>query len=166
MAIEVAVVAEWSEVGIVELTHDGLAGGRVVMTDDRPVGGEVKVTDEKPVDGSAVVTDDRLVGGKVMMTDDRPDGGEVMVTDEKLVGVAVVGAGGVIVVLVGCPVLPPEAEVVVFDEPGPSEFFDTSAAKPGFVPCAKSWYQWPTLSWMLNVDVLLAGVAGATVEYA
>lgn len=80
--------------------------------------------------------------------------------------VTVVGLGGVKVVLVGFPVLPPVAVVVVADEPGPSEFFDTSAVKPGFVPCAKSWYQWPMLSWMPNEDVLLAGVSGGTAENA
>ncbi len=62
--------------------------------------------------------------------------------------------------------LPPVAVVVVFDEPGPSEFFDTSAVKPGLVPCAKSWYQWPILSWMPKDDVLLDGVSGGTVEKA
>jgi len=64
----------------------------------------------------------------------------VNVTEVKLLvfEVTVVGLGGVKVVLVGFPVLPPVAVVVVLDEPGPSEFFDTSAVKPGLVPCAKS----------------------------
>lgn len=73
-----------------------------------------------------------------------------LVVDEELVGVtvtevrllvfevAVVVLGGVEVVLVGFPVLPPVAVVVFVDEPGPSEFFDTSAVKPGLLPCTKS----------------------------
>jgi hypothetical protein len=69
--------------------------------------------------------------------DDEPVGVEVTETE-----LLVVDLGGVVVVLVGFPVLPPVAVVVVdVDEPGPSEFFDTSAEKPGFLPCVKSWYQ-------------------------
>lgn len=46
----------------------------------------------------------------------------------------------------------------------PPSFLVTNAAKPGLTPCAKSWYQWPILSWMPKDEVLLAGVSGATVE--
>jgi TRAP-type mannitol/chloroaromatic compound transport system permease large subunit len=66
----------------------------------------------------------------------------VNVTEVKLlvVEVAVVGLCGVEVAFVGFPVLPPVAVAVVVagDEAVPSEFFDTRAAKPGLLPCAKS----------------------------
>jgi hypothetical protein len=101
-----------------------------------------------------------------LVEDEWPVGVSVAVIELLLSDVAVVGRGGLTVVLVGVPVLPPVAALVVVDEPGPSEFFDTSAAKPGLLPCVKSWYQWPMLSWMPKDDVLLAGVTGGTVEKA
>jgi hypothetical protein len=101
--------------------------------------------------------------GFELVADEPP---KVGVTEVTMVGVG--GRRVVVVLLAGVPVLPLVAGVVEVevDEPGPSDFFDTSPSKPGLAPCAKSWYQWPMLSWMPKDEVLLDGVSGGTVENA